>query len=184
MTPDFRPAPLLRRLFALAYESLLVGAVGMLAMLLVGALQTLLQHRFPALLPAVAPFAALLLLGAWWLYFKLNWLRESQTLPMRVWQIGLSAADGSRPTLPRLRVRFAWACVLLLFVPLAAYAAFRHAGIAPRTAFFAALLWWILPWGFALLNPQRQFLYDYLAGTRLEDKRAVSGSPPKNKETS
>ena len=33
----------------------------------------------------------------------------------------------------------------------------------------AALIWLILPWGFALLNPDRQFLYDFLAGTRLVD---------------
>ena len=37
--------------------------------------------------------------------------------------------------------------------------------------FGAALIWWILPWGFALLNNERQFLYDYLAGTRLVDMK-------------
>lgn len=33
-----------------------------------------------------------------------------------------------------------------------------------------ALAWWILPIGFALIHPSRQFLYDYLAGTVLTEK--------------
>ncbi len=171
---DFRPAPLRRRLFALSYESLLVGAVGMVALLPAAVLQTLAQHRVPALLPFMPVIQAVLLLGGWWLYFKLNWRRESQTLPMRVWSIGLSAADGARPSLARLRLRFAWASIFLIFIPLMAYIAFKHMGVAPRMAFFTALLWWILPWGFALFHPQRQFLYDHLAGTRLEDTRETS----------
>ena len=43
---------------------------------------------------------------------------------------------------------------------------------SPRTAFSMALTWWILPWGFAFFNRDRQFLYDYLAGTRLVDLKA------------
>ncbi len=54
----------------------------------------------------------------------------------------------------------------------------RHLlAIPPIPAFGAALIWLILPWGFALLNPDRQFLYDFLAGTRLVDlKQEISES--------
>ena len=68
------------------------------------------------------------------------------------------------------------ACVIaLVLIPALAYLALRSAHIAPQTAAAAALFWWILPWGFALLNPQRQFLYDYLAGTILADQPKESG---------
>ena len=63
-----------------------------------------------------------------------------------------------------------WACVFVVFVPLLAYVGLRHfGGMPPKAAFGAALIWWILPWGFALLNQERRFLYDYLAGARLVD---------------
>ena len=78
------PAPLKRRLTALLYESLLVGAVTMLAGALAGGCTTLMQQFAPALLPVSSWLTVGLLLGAWWLYFRLNWLREKQTLPMRV----------------------------------------------------------------------------------------------------
>lgn len=158
-------APLFRRLAALVYESLLIGAVSLIALLPAAILQTVLPSAPATLLAGVS------LLAAWWQYFKLNWLREGQTLPMRVWKIGLSAADGSHPPLRQLRLRFVWACVLLIFVPVCAYQGFRFGGVPPRLAFFTALLWWLLPWGFALFNRRRRFLYDYLADTDLTDLR-------------
>ena len=58
----------------------------------------------------------------------------------------------------------------IVFIPLFAYAGLRHLlNIPPKGAFGAALIWLILPWGFALFHPDRQFLYDFLAGTRLVD---------------
>ena len=89
---------------------------------------------------------------------------------MWVGRIGCFARTGARPPLNLLRLRFIWACVFSVFVPMLAYAALnRGMGVPPKTAGGAALIWWILPWGFALLNTDRQFLYDYLAGTRLVD---------------
>ncbi|EIC13164.1 RDD family protein [Kingella kingae] len=168
----FTPAPLRRRLFALCYESLLVGSVSLLAGLFVGGILTLLpsaiaQHNWFSSLLTV-----LILLGSWWLYFRLNWQREGQTLPMRVWKIGLSDKQSSlHPHRSVLLRRYLWACVFLVFIPLLAYQTLRYQGIAPRSATWLSLFWWILPWGFALLNRRRQFLYDYLAGTELVDLR-------------
>ena len=90
---------------------------------------------------------------------------------MRVWQIGLTDLAGSRPGKKQLLLRFAWACVLLVFLPLLAYAALQQLGWHGRNAAVAALFWWILPWGFALFHPRKQFLYDWLAGTELVDLR-------------
>ncbi|MDO5639673.1 MAG: RDD family protein [Neisseria sp.] len=161
------PAPLKRRLAALLYEALLIGAVTAVAALLAGIVATVAN----SISPLLSSFAVtLILIGAWWLYFKLNWMREGQTLPMRVWKIGLADARDTRPPLPQLRLRFMWACVLVVLVPLLAYIGLRQLpALPPRSAFGMALIWWILPWGFAFFNRDRQFLYDYLAGTRLVD---------------
>lgn len=172
----FAPAPLKRRLAALCYEALLTGAVTCLAALPAGAAALLLNRHFPAL---SAPAVSLMLLWAWWLYFRANWHGKGQTLAMQVWRIGLCDARDARPPLHQLRLRFMWACTFLVFIPLAAYAALRYgAAVPPKPAFGAALIWWILPWGFALLNAERQFLYDYLAGTRLVDLKAAAHRRP------
>ena len=103
------PAPLKRRLTALLYESLLVGAVTMLAGALAGGCTTLMQQFTPALLPVSSWLTVGLLLGAWWLYFRLNWVREKQTLPMRVWHIGLADAKSSlHPALCRCPMFRGW----------------------------------------------------------------------------
>lgn len=167
-----RPAPLPRRAAALIYEALMVGAVSAVAGLAAGIANTLIVHLLPAATALTVPLTGLLLLAGWWYYFKLNWLREGQTLPMRVWQIGLAdARSGGRPTLNQYRIRFAAAAALLVVLPLCAYAGLRRTGVPPKPAAAAAICWWILPWGFALLNRRRRFLYDYWAGTELTDLR-------------
>ncbi|QEY24891.1 RDD family protein [Neisseria animalis] len=166
MTP-FPPASLKRRFAAMLYELLLVGAVTALAALLSGIVAIVLNPVSTYLSTLVT---CLLVLAFWWYYFRANWLLKGQTLAMQTWKIGLANEYGVHPPLYQLRLRFIWACIFIVFIPLLAYAALRHLlGIPPMTAFPAALIWLILPWGFALLNPDRQFLYDFLAGTRLVD---------------
>ena len=165
-TLRYSTAPLKRRLAALLYELLLVAAVSAAAAIPAG-ITAMLLNRFS---PRAATLAvSLMLMFAWWLYFRSNWLKKGQTLPMRVWKIGLANQHGSRPAARQLGLRFMWACVFLVLIPLLAYAALHHNGIPPRSAFGASLCWWILPWGYALLNQDGQFLYDILAGTRLVD---------------
>ena len=167
-------APLKRRCAALLYESLLIGSVTILAGIAAGIINTTISRNAPALAPAIPLLTSLVFLLAWWQYFRLNWQREGQTLPMRVWQIGLINLAGSRPNKKQLFIRFAWACVLLVFIPLLAYAALQQLGWHGKNAATAALFWWILPWGFALFNPRKQFLYDWLAGTELIDLRELN----------
>ena len=63
------------------------------------------------------------------------------------------------------------AALLLLLLPLASFGILRRlTPLPPQTVAGMALAWWILPIGFALIHPSRQFLYDYLAGTVLTGK--------------
>ena len=88
---------------------------------------------------------------------------------MQTWKIGLHGRNGTLPPLSQLRIRFIWSCIFVVFIPCSPTPACATCSPSAHTAFGAALIWLILPWGFALLNPDRQFLYDFLAGTRLVD---------------
>ena len=156
-------ASLGRRLLALVYESLLVGAVTFVAFLAAAPLDYLLRSW-----PSLTRIATgIIFLGAWWLYFGTTWRKKGQTLPMKVWHIGMQQNNGNHPSPQQLRMRYLWAVLFLVLIPALAYIGFTRNAVAPLHAFGLSLLWWILPWGFALLHPDRQFLYDYLAGTRL-----------------
>ncbi len=159
------PASFRRRLASLCYEALLVGAVTCVALLPAALLNSLL-HPLPHLARVAV---SLVFLAAWWLYFSLSWRRQQgQTLPMRVWQLQLQTVSGARPDARRLRLRFIWSVLLVVLLPMLAYWGLRaFNGLPPKTAAGLACLWWILPWGFALVHPSRQFLYDFLAGTQL-----------------
>ncbi|QMT41157.1 RDD family protein [Neisseria shayeganii] len=158
------PASFKRRLAALCYESLLVAAVSCVALIPAAAANSLL-HTFPS---AARVAVSLIFLAAWWLYFSLSWRRRGRTLPMQVWGLQLQTAAGGRPSARQLRSRFIWGVICVVLLPMLAYWGLRSLnGLPPKTAAGLACLWWILPWGFALVHPSRQFLYDFLAGTRL-----------------
>jgi uncharacterized RDD family membrane protein YckC len=149
-----------RRLASMLYEGVLLFAVAFLATWVFqlaaggapieGWRRTLLQ----AFLLAV--FAA---------YFLWCWLRGGQTLAMKAWRIRLVAPGRARVP-PRLAVlRFACAALLLGAFLAALAAAFVHRD--PWLA-FASLAVSGVDLGWALVDRDRQFLHDRLAGTRLE----------------
>lgn len=148
--------------------------MAILAGIFAGIFNTMVVRYVSTLAFVMPAVTTLWLIYCWWFYFKINWIREGQTLPMRVWGIGLRDTMGKELDLKRLRMRFIWSVVLLLFVPMCAYAALRYGNITPKMASLLAIVWWILPWGFAYFHPRRQFLYDYLAGTELVDVRALN----------
>lgn len=80
----------------------------------------------------------LLVLAGYFLWF---WLHGGQTLPMKTWRCRLVSADGTAPTLKQAAVRFVAA---LLGIGLLGFG-----------------IWW------ALLDRDRQFLHDHLAGTKV-----------------
>jgi len=75
------------------------------------------------------------------LYFVWFWINGGQTLPMKTWRLRLVDASGRplRPTQALLRYLAAWPCVLI-------------GGVG--------FLW-------ALLDPEKRFLHDRIAGTRI-----------------
>lgn len=150
---------ILRRIFSMLYESILLFAVAFIATWLfqfaaAGAVvdgwqRTALQFYLAAV------FAA---------YFLWCWLRGGQTLAMKAWNIRLIAPG--RPSVPPglALARLALAAVLVGSFWAALIAAFMH-----RNAWiaFATLAVTGVGLGWALFDRDRQFLHDRLAGTRL-----------------
>lgn len=141
----------------MVYETLLGFAVLFLPFLIFeivsGASHTpLVEHMRQAL--------AFLVLGA---YFIHQWTREGQTLAMRTWRLKLVSSDGG-PLTPRvaaLRYLLSWLWILPALI--VALAAGLH-----RWQALGAILIGVVAWSLtALLDKDRQFLHDRLAGTRL-----------------
>lgn len=128
-------AGLRRRLAAMLYESMLL--LGVLA------LTFLVPYLILGLAFGIAPpgwLAWLHIFAVLGVYFVWYWRRHGQTLSMQTWRLKIvNAADGRSASLGRswLRYALAWPSVLL---------------------FGLGLLW-------ALVDRDRQFLHDRLAGT-------------------
>ena len=152
------PAPAVkRRLIAIVYEMLLAFAVLFLPFLV---LELILNAAHTALAEHVRQALAFLVLGA---YFIHQWSREGQTLAMRTWRIKLVFPGYSHVPLKiaALRYLLSWGWVLPGIV--ASYALKLEKAQA-LYAIVASIGAWAL---LALLDRDRQFLHDRLAGTRL-----------------
>ncbi|MGI4848060.1 MAG: RDD family protein [Janthinobacterium lividum] len=152
------PPSLRVRLVAMIYEATLLFGVVFIAGWL---FSTLLQQR-NALDHRAALQVWLFLVLA--LYFVWFWSHGGQTLPMKTWRICLLTSDGQtvRPLRAAIRYVLAWGW----FVPGLALALIIGAK-GWMLVLFPVLN--ILIWAFAVfLDPQRQFIHDRLAGTRLE----------------
>lgn len=156
------PAPFIRRLFALVYESLLVTAVSLVALLI----SVPFTYVFPKTSMVPQVISGLMLCLAWSIYFGLSWAQTGQTLPMKVWRVRLVDANGQLLSKPHIVIRLAWMLTFMVGVPAIAYLAARNKGLPSMTAFYLATFWWILTWGYAFCNRDKQFLHDKLAGTR------------------
>lgn len=146
-----------RRLISMVYETLLGFAALFLPFLIFeivtgGSHTPLVEHLRQVL--------AFLVLGA---YFIHQWTREGQTLAMRTWRLKLVTTSGG-PITPRvaaLRYLLSWLWILPALI--VALVADLH-----RWQALGAILVGIVVWALtALLDQERQFLHDKLAGTRL-----------------
>jgi uncharacterized RDD family membrane protein YckC len=137
------------------------------AMLLFGVLfiagwlfSTLLQQRHALYLRDAQQYWIFLVLG---LYFTWFWCHGGQTLAMKTWRIRLLAADGKPVGPGRATARYllCW----MWFVPgmALAWALSVKGWLLVLIPSLNALLWALTIY----LDPQRQFLHDRLAGTRL-----------------
>jgi uncharacterized RDD family membrane protein YckC len=137
------------------------------AMLLFGVLfisawlfSTLLQQRNALYLRAALQCWLFLVLGVYFVWF---WTHSGQTLAMKTWRIKLVTKNGDAVGAGRAIVRYllAW----LWFAPGLALAWFLGAKtwLLLWIPLFNMILWTLTIY----LDPQRQFLHDRLAGTRL-----------------
>lgn len=156
------PAPIIRRLFAIVYESLLVTAVSLVALLI----SVPFTYVFPTTSMVPQVISGLILCLAWGLYFGLSWAKSGQTLPMKVWRIRLVDQCDQLLSRPHIVIRLAWMLTFMAGIPAIAYLAARNKGLPSQTSFYLASFWWILTWGYAFCNRDKQFLHDKLAGTR------------------
>jgi uncharacterized RDD family membrane protein YckC len=74
-------------------------------------------------------------------YFTWQWHRGGQTLPMKTWRIRLETAAGEPVSIPRALLRLVLSAI--------------------GYSLFGVSVWW------AIIDRDRQFLHDRLAGTRL-----------------
>ncbi len=157
-------ASLARRIASLGYEAMILCAV-----LLVAGFVTLplVPPGGGALRVPDAPARALSLavvFGASAVYFVVSWSNGRRTLPMKTWRIALVRRDGG---VVDRRVAFArYLCGWIgPALALAGVLVLRPQGAAPWGLVLLAFnfLW-------ALADPDRQFLHDRIAGTRLIER--------------
>ena len=151
-----------RRVFSLMYESLHTTVVLLAAAALFTPLLAWLGHT-PLLDWLLRIWLATVLCA----HFVYTWIRGGQTLPMKVWRIRVVDAAGRGLRWPQAIWRFVIALALWLGLPLAGYASLVDGrAFSPSLAALASL-WGLVTVFYAWFDPQKQFLHDRLADTRL-----------------
>jgi uncharacterized RDD family membrane protein YckC len=157
-------ASLARRLGALLYEALLLAAMALIAGFALLPLApphagTYRALSVPGVLARTAMFCILAAGAAW--FYAWSWSEGRRTLPQKTWRLALVDARGRPPTRRAALVRYAAAWIGPA-AAIAAYVALRPTGHA---RYAAALL--ALNYAWALVDRERRFLHDRIAGTRL-----------------
>ena len=157
----------IRRLAASLYETLLLAALA----LVVGFALLPVLTASPSLpvpeqvltlpRPAAQAISFGCLFAAFGAYCAWGWSDGRRTLPMKTWRLAMESTRGTPVSLSRAVVRYV-ACWIGPGLAIAAYAGLRPQGYG-RWA--VALL--AVNYGWALVNPDRQFLQDRVAGTHL-----------------
>jgi uncharacterized RDD family membrane protein YckC len=146
-----------RRLASMLYEAMLVFAVLFAAVLL---FSTAMEQRHALYLRNALQSSLFVVLGLYFIWF---WSHGGQTLAMKTWRIRLVDRSGKSVKIWRAVARYllAW----LWFLPGLALAWLLGA----KTSMLMLIpLANVVLWALAIyLDPQRQFLHDRLAGTRL-----------------
>ncbi len=160
-----RRAGLLSRLGAAVYEALLATALafmtGFVTLPLVspGTAATATQLTVPPVPARVALFCIVFSVIA--LYYVWCWTGGRRTLPMKTWRMRIEKADGGPPAADTALLRYLAAWIGPV-VALLAYAFLRDRGLGMIALGLAGFnfLW-------AAVDPDRQFLHDRIAGTRI-----------------
>lgn len=160
--PRLEPASFARRIGALLYEALLLVAMAFFAGFLFlpvvspwGA-----GHRtltVPPVLARTMMFCAMA--GGAAAYYAWCWSGSRRTLPQKTWRLRLVNRRGGPPSRRQALVRYAAAWIGPALA-LAGYALLHASGNAGNALAFAAL-----NYCWAIIDPDRQFLHDRIAGT-------------------
>jgi len=155
---------------ALAYEALLLAALALMAGFLLLPVMSPTRAATPAIPPLfVRTMTFCVLAAAAAIYYGWFWSEGRRTLPQKTWRLSLVDADGG--PLPRATALVRYAAGWIgPAAAIAAYAALRPAAVAR----YAALLL-LANYAWALIDRDRQFLHDRLAGTRVVDDTAAIG---------
>jgi uncharacterized RDD family membrane protein YckC len=119
------------------------------------------ERALPLLRPGAQTISFACLFAVLGAYCVWGWSEGRRTLPMKTWRIALETTAGTRVSISSAALRYiaGWIGPALA---IAAYVALRPVGYG-RWA--VALL--AVNYAWALLNSDRQFLHDRVAGTRL-----------------
>ena len=157
-------ATLPRRLAGVAYEGLLLAAIVLLVGFLTLPLVSKVQHSERAIEVPPLPARALsgcAIFAAAGLYFVWSWTSGRRTLPMKTWKLTLERVDG-RPVDGKTAVTRYVAAWIGPLASLAAYEALKPLSLPTHALWFASI-----NYAWALVDPDRQFLHDRIAGTRI-----------------
>jgi uncharacterized RDD family membrane protein YckC len=141
----------------MVYEAFVVAAILFIATLVFHGAAT---ERLTGAMRAILQAYLVTVLG---LYFVWFWQR-GQTLPMKAWRLRLIARDGGRVSPARALARYLLAAATIGTSFAAALYLREH---RDSVAAWIALTPGLLSIGWALGDPDRQCLYDRVAGTRL-----------------
>lgn len=154
--PDLTAPPLPRRMVCWIYEGMLMFGVVFIAGYL---FSTLTQTRHALDNRHMQQAFLFVIFGIYFVWF---WAK-GQTLAMKTWHIRVVDREGHAISQPRALLRYllSW---LWFLPPLAAGDWFRLSG----GELTVITLGWVAVWAIlARFHPQRQFLHDAMAGTRL-----------------
>lgn len=151
-----------RRFASLGYELLLLAAIIFTTAAVFTPLLAWGNHA-----PVLEWLYRLAMAGVLYGYFGYCWVKSGQTPAMKTWRIKLQRADGGKLDWQRAGVRFGIALLLFVGVPILSFLAWQRVSGETRIALWLSLAWWLLPLLWPLFDPERQFLHDRLAGTRL-----------------
>lgn len=160
---DWHTASLAARMGAWAYEGILLFGLLWFA---VYAFDALTQSTHALMLRPLRMAYVFIIAG---IYFSYFWAR-GQTLPMKTWKFRLRTQHGQPVSLGRAAWRYTLSWLWFL-PPLLALQFLPLPRPSPSFAAAAALLpalWLLFYMALSLVLPQRQFLHDVLAQTRLE----------------
>jgi uncharacterized RDD family membrane protein YckC len=146
-----------RRLAAMIYEAFLALANLIVAGFLSGAA----THKFEGAAKSLFGLLLVLVLGA---YFVLCWRRGSQTLAMKAWRLRVVEASGEKLSLRRAVLRYVYAALSIGLGVVGAFLLRQNAHEWHTWALLAPACITVL---WALVDRDKQFLHDRLAGTRL-----------------